>query len=151
MSTESHRMSRPTGLPWSAADIGRLLWGIFFVGSGIVNLTVTLPHPEYYKSFADLTFFPFYRTLLLTIAVPNAYLITGLVILFEIAAGVMMLAKGTAVRLGLMGTILWLVFVCPAMGWYTLFSPLMIVIPALLLRYEYRHSIIDMVLKRRSG
>ena len=31
---------------------------------------------------------------------------------------------------------IWLLFICPAMGWYTIWSPLLLVIPLFLLRFD---------------
>jgi hypothetical protein len=136
--------------PTTAANIGRILWGLVFIASSIVNLTVTLPNPAFYRTFADLTFFPFYRRLILNVAIPNAQLITALVVIFEFAVGVLTLSKGQAVHWGLIGTGAWAVFICPAMGWYTLGSPLFLIIPLLLWRYNYDRSLFGLILRRSS-
>lgn len=141
--TPNRRATPPT-----AANVGRVLWGLLFVASGVVNLTVTLPNPGFYRTFADLTFFPFYRWLILNIAIPNATLITALVIVFEFAVGVMTLSKGEWVRWGLVGTGVWVVFIAPAMGWYTIWSPVFLIIPALLMRHSYARSLLGLVLRR---
>jgi hypothetical protein len=138
----------PRRSPTTAANIGRILWGLVFIASSIVNLTVTLPNPAFYRTFADLTFFPFYRRLILNVAIPNAQLITALVVVFEFAVGVLTLSKGQAVRWGLIGTGAWAVFICPAMGWYTIGSPLFLIIPLLLLRYRYNRSLLGLILRQ---
>lgn len=140
--------SRSKRSPTAAANVGRILWGLVFIASSIVNLMVTLPNPTFYRTFADLTFFPFYRRLILNVAIPNAQLITALVVIFEFAIGVLMLSKGQAVRWGLIGTGVWVVFICPAMGWYTLGSPLFLIIPWLLIRYDYDRSLFGLILRR---
>jgi hypothetical protein len=114
----------------------RVVWGLVFVGGAVVNLLVTLPHPEVYEGFAELAFFPFYRDLLLDVAVPNATLITALVVVFELTAGALVLSTGRLARLGLLATVGWTVFVWPAMGWYTIGSPLLMIIPCWLLRNQ---------------
>lgn len=134
--------------PPAAANVGRILWGLAFVAASIVNLTVTLPNPAFYQTFADLTFFPFYRQLILNIAIPNATLISALVVIFEFAVGVMMLSKGEWVHWGLIGTGIWVVFITPAMGWYTIASLIFLIIPALLLRYEYDRSLFGLIFRR---
>lgn len=148
-------MSRSTGinptprtaLP-TAANVGRVLWGLVFIASSVVNLTVTLPNPDFYRTFAELTFFPFYRWLILNVAIPNATLITALVVAFEFAVGVMTLSKGRWVRWGLIGTGVWVVFIAPAMGWYTIWSPVFLIIPVFLMRYRYDRSLLGLVLRR---
>jgi hypothetical protein len=113
-----------------------------------VNLTVTLPNPAFYRTFADLTFFPFYRQLILNFAIPNATLITALVVIFEFAIGALTLSRGRGVRWGLIGTGVWVVFIALAMGWYTIWSPILLIIPALLMRYEYDRNLLGLVLRR---
>jgi hypothetical protein len=132
----------------TAANVGRVLWGLAFVAASIVNLTVTLPNPDFYQTFADLTFFPFYRQLILNIALPNATLISALVVIFEFAVGVMMLSKGKWVHWGLVGTGVWVVFITPAMGWYTVASLIFLIIPALLLRYDYDRTLLGLMFSR---
>jgi len=134
--------------PSTGANIGRILWGMFFIVSSIINLFVTLPNPVLYKSFAKLTFFPFYSRLLLSVAFPNAYLLTGLVVVFELVVGVLILGKKAAVQWGLIFSAFWLLFVCPSMGWYTLFNPIFIIIPWLIGRYRYDQSALDLILRR---
>jgi len=77
--------------------MGRLLWGVAFLISSAVNLVMTLPNPELYGEFADLTFLPWYRSLLLSVAVPHAELVSALVVLFEFITALMLLSKGKAV------------------------------------------------------
>jgi MFS family permease len=141
-------VNRSPAAPRSAANVGRALWGVFFIGSGFFNAAVTLPNPGFYRDFADLTFLPFYRSLLLRVALPNATLISALVVIFEFAVGAMVLSKGRAVRWGLIFSALWCLFVWPAMGWYTLGSPVLMIIPWLLMRREYDRSVLDLDLRR---
>ena len=85
--------------PSTGANTGRILWGMFFIVSSIINLVITLSNPVLYRSFAELTFFPLYSRLLLNVAFPNAYLITGLVVVFELVAKAGRLAHIRPVRL----------------------------------------------------
>lgn len=139
---------RRAGSAPTAANVGRILWGLIFIASSIVNLAVTLPNPGFYRTFADLTFFPFYRQLILDVAIPNAILITALVVIFEFSIGVLTLSKGEWVRWGLIGTGIWVVFIAPAMGWYTIWSPIFLVIPALLMRHNYERSLFGLIFRR---
>jgi len=66
--------------------------------------------------------------------------ITALVAVFELAAGVLVLSRGVAVRVGLVGTGLWVLFITPAMGWYTIWAPVLLVIPGLLLRFRFQRG-----------
>jgi len=118
------------------ANGARILWGLVFVLSSVINLLLTLPHPEFYHNFAELTFFPFYRDILLNVAVPNAPVISALVVVFELVTGVLVLSKGKAARVGLLATAAWVLFVWPSMGWYTIASPLLLAVPWWLLRRQ---------------
>jgi hypothetical protein len=138
-------------MPGTLARIGRVLWGLVFLASGVVNLIVTLPNPAFYEVFAELTFFPFFRWLIVNVAIPNAQLITALVAVFELAAGVLIMGRGRAVTIGLIGTMLWVVFITPAMGWYTIFAPVLLVIPGLLLRSRFPRSVVGVVVRRGEG
>jgi hypothetical protein len=146
-STGTNPSRRAASVP-TAANVGRVLWGLAFVAASIVNLTVTLPNPAFYQTFADLTFFPFYRQLILNIALPNATLISLLVVIFEFTVGLMMLSKGKWVHWGLVGTGIWVVFITPAMGWYTIASLIFLIIPALLLRYDYNRTLLGLLFRR---
>ena len=138
-------MNESRAVPGALARIGRVLWGLVFLASGVVNLVVTLPNPSFYEVFAELTFFPFFRWLIVNVALPYAQVITALVVVFELAAGVLILSKGRAVRIGLIGTMVWVVFITPAMGWYTIFAPVLLVIPGLLLRSRFPRSVVGAV------
>lgn len=110
-------------------------------------MIVTLPHPEIFRSFAELTFFAWYRGLLTNVAAPNATAITALVVVLELAAGLLILSRGTAVRIGLVSTALWIVFLMPSMGWYTVWSPLLLVVPLWLMRFTYQDGVIGLFLQ----
>lgn len=151
-------MSGPTGtdaVPSSArpqagtgAQVVRTLWALFFIGSSVFNYRVTLPQPEVYRAFSQLTFFGWYRELLLSVALPNARAITATVVLLEFVAGVLMLCRGDAVRIGLIGSLCWVVFLVPALGWYTLLGCLpLIAVPLWLLRFEYSRSVPELALR----
>ena len=133
---------RSRDAPGTLARVGRALWGLVFLASGVVNMTVTLPNPDFYEVFAELTFFSFYRWLIVNVAVPNAGVVTALVVAFELAAGLLVLSRGRAVKVGLVGTALWVVFITPAMGWYTIWAPVLLVVPGLLMRWRFRRCVV---------
>jgi len=149
------RPVRPRPQAGVGAQVGRALWGFFFIGGATFNALFTLPQPEVYRAFSQLTFFPWYRDALISVALPNAAAITSVVVLLELTAGLLILSRGTAVRIGLIGTALWVVFLWPSMGWYTAWCPLLLVIPLLLLRYDYGRSVVSAALgglrRRRPG
>ena len=141
----------PLTAPTAAANFVRTVWGFVFIASGIVNMLLTLPNPQFYWDFAKLTFFPVYRDLIVNLVIPNASLVTTIVVFFELAAGSLVLGRDEAARWGLIATGAWVLFVCPTMGWYTVWSPLLLTIPLLLLRYRYRRSLLDILLGQGEG
>lgn len=127
------------------ANLSRLfVGGVFIVSSGI-NVFVTLPRPEYYSLFADMALFPSYANMVRQIAVPNAMLISTLLVLYELTIGLLMLSKGRRVAVGVAGAVLFLLAITPAMGLYTLGNIVLAGLVALLLRYEYNRSLLDML------
>lgn len=137
----SHRPQAGVG-----AQIGRALWGLFFIGAAVFNTLVTLRAPEVYRAFSQVTFFGWYRQLLLTVALPNATAITSLVVVLELLAGVSMLWGGRSVRIALFASTAWVVFLAPAMGWYSASGLLLIVVPLWLLRFDYDRGIVSLVM-----
>lgn len=133
------------------AQVGRTLWGLFFIGGATFNALFTLPQPEVYRAFSQLTFFGWYRELLLAVALPNATALTSLVVLLELTAGLLMLSRGTAVRVGLIGSAAWVVFLCPSMGWYSVWIPLLAVIPLVLMRFDYERDVVRLVVRGLRG
>jgi hypothetical protein len=87
-----------------------------WTGACALLAPLTEPTPDLYQTFAEMAFFSFCRRLILDVAIPNARLITTLVVVFEFAVGVLTLGSGKVVRRGLIGTASWMVFICPAMG-----------------------------------
>ena len=125
------------------AEVGRTLWGLFFVGGATFNALSTLGQPEVYRAFAQLTFFGWYRDLLLSVALPNATAITSVVVFLELSAGLLILSRGVAVRIGLIGTAVWVVFLGPSMGWYSAWCPLLALIPLGLLRFDFARDVVS--------
>jgi hypothetical protein len=126
--------AQPAG---TGAQLGRLLYGLFFLAMSLVNLTVTLPNPGLYGDIAGLALLPLYREITLRLVVPHAGLFTGLLIAGEALAGALILGRGRAVRLGLLGTAVFELSIVPAIGWYTLLNLLVVLVPLALLRREY--------------
>lgn len=134
--------------PGAGAHVGRVLWALFFIGGAALNAVFTLRQPDVYRTFSQLTFFGWYRELLTGVALPNATAITSLVVALELGVGLLMLSQGVAVRVGLISTAAWLVFLWPSMGWYTVWSPLLLCIPLWLLRFDFDQDIVHLVIGR---
>jgi hypothetical protein len=87
--------------------IARIIFGILYLGGAAANLALMLINsPASYNAFADESLIPFYREAWTAVAVPNMSLFVPLLIVFEIALGVLFLIGGRFLKLALAGGIL---------------------------------------------
>ena len=131
-------------------NIGRLFLGFSFLAASLVNLFLSVPHPENFQTYAELSYFPFYSRIISSLIVPNAAIFSTLLVLYEYTMGLLILGKGFSVKIGLWGYIVFLIGIFPSMGIYSLPTPLLAVFPAILLLKEYNSSLLEM-LKSRFG
>jgi len=74
--------------------IARVIFGILYLGGAVTNITLTtLNSPQFYYGFADEALIPFYRDAWAVLVVPNMMLFISLLIVFEIALGLLFLIK----------------------------------------------------------
>lgn len=142
---EASTMDTPRETAPRIANLSRLFAGGVFVVSSGINLVMTLPHPEYYSLFADMALFSFYGDLVRQIVVPNAFFFSIVLILYELTIGLLMLGRGRWVTIGVAGAVLFLLAIMPAIGLYTVGNVVLAGLVALLLRYDYDRSLLDML------
>ncbi len=98
-------------------------------------------HPVDYASQALI---PFYQEIALTVVELNPALFGLLLMVFEIAMGLLLLHKGNSVRIGLIGTMVFLVCIAPLsviqIPWLGL-----IIGEAYLLTKEFEATFLDMI------
>jgi hypothetical protein len=93
---------------------GRIFLGFFFLLMAIaVNGSFTFTNPQAYIEYASGALIPFYRDIALAAVNLNVVLFGSLLILFEIIMGLLLLHKGVYVKIGLVGTMLFLVGIAP--------------------------------------
>ncbi len=101
-------------LCFAKPNAGRIVLGIFFLVMAIgVNGSFTFTNPQGYVDYASGALIPFYRDLALAVVNLNVVLFGLLLIVFEIAMGLLLLHKGNSVRVGLFGTIVFLIGIAP--------------------------------------
>ena len=95
-------------------NAGRIFLGLFFLVMAIgVNGSFTFGNPEAYVDYASDALIPLYRDLALRIVELNP-VVFGLVLMaFEITMGLLLLHKGKSVKIGLIGTMIFLVGIAP--------------------------------------
>jgi len=103
------------GLCFIKPNAGRIFLGIFFLIMALgVNGSFTFGDPQAYLDYAEGALIPFYRDL--AVGVINLFtpVIFGLLLMtFEIAMGLLLLHKRMSVKIGLIGTMLFLIGIAP--------------------------------------
>jgi hypothetical protein len=95
-------------------DAGRIFLGLFFLVMAIgVNGSFTFGDPQAYIEYASGALIPLYRDIALTIVELNPVLFGLLLMAFEIAMGLLILHKLKSVRIGLIGTMGFLIAIAP--------------------------------------
>jgi hypothetical protein len=127
-------------------DIIRLVLAIAFFAGASVNAYLALGVPEVYEEFADFAFLRVYRSLWRGMVLPRLRLWIALVILFEIAVGVLLLTAGPYARSGLILAALYTAFLVPFWwGGGGLINIALFVLMLWLLRFEYPESITSLI------
>ena len=95
-------------------NAGRLFLGLFFLMMAIgVNGHFTVANPHSYVEYASEALIPWYRNVALTIVELNPVLFGWLLILFEVAMGLLLFHKHKSVKIGLIGTMIFLISIAP--------------------------------------
>jgi hypothetical protein len=95
-------------------NAGRIFLGLFYLVMAIgVNGSFTFTNPQAYVEYASGALIPLYRDIALTVVELNPVLFGLLLMAFEIAMGLLLLHKRNSVRIGLIGTIAFLIGITP--------------------------------------
>jgi uncharacterized membrane protein YkgB len=95
-------------------NAGRIFLGLFFLVMAIgVNGSFTFTNPQAYVEYASGALIPLYRDIALTIVEFNPMLVGLLLMAFEIVMGLLILHKQKTVKIGLIGTIVFLIGIAP--------------------------------------
>lgn len=95
-------------------NTGRIFLGLFFLVMAIgVNGSFTFTNPQAYVEYASGALIPLYRDIALTVVELNPVFFGLLLMGFEIAMGLLLLHKQKSVRIGLIGTIVFLIGIAP--------------------------------------
>ena len=95
-------------------NTGRIFLGLFFLVMAIgVNGSFTFGNPGAYVEYASGALVPLYRDLAVTIVEINPTLFGLMLMAFEIAMGLLLLHKGKSVKIGLIGTMVFLIGIAP--------------------------------------
>jgi hypothetical protein len=93
---------------------GRIFLGLFFLVMAIgVNGSFTFSKPQAYVEYASGALIPLYRDIALTIVELNPVLFGLLLMVFEITMALLLLHKRKSVKIGLVGTMVFLIGIAP--------------------------------------
>jgi hypothetical protein len=95
-------------------NAGRIVLGIFFLAMGLgVNLTMALTQPTFILEYGLGAWLPLYRTLTERI-IGSAPLLFGVLLIgFEVLMGILLLTRGVVVKIGLVGTMVFVLALVP--------------------------------------
>lgn len=133
---------------WKKPNGARIFLGIFFIIMGLgINVPFLLIKPNFIAEYGQGAWFPLYRTLTDLIIKPYPYLFGILLICFEITMGVLLLGKKKSVKIGLIGTMLFIIMLSPLyksqLAW-----TISIIGHIFLLKKEFNTSFIELIRKR---
>ena len=131
------------------ANVVRLLVGLGFLAAAVGNSLFLLPDAEeQLESMLELTLFDWYRDAFDAVVMPAPSLWVGLLAVYELATGLLILSRRRAVDVGLGMAVAFMLGIVPLIGWYSLTNLLTALVPAGLLFRRYERSLIDSLFRR---
>jgi len=98
----------------SKPNIGRIFLGIFYLIMAIgINIVNAISNPQTTVQMGEASLFAFYRTFFTDVVTKAPVLFILLVALFEIIMGLLILNKHKKVKIGLIGTSIFLFLITP--------------------------------------
>jgi len=126
-------------------NAGRIFLGFFFLVMALgVNGSFTFSNPQAYLDYANGALIPLYRTIAVSVISVSPFLFGILLMAFEITMGFLLLHKQKSVKLGLLGTMLFLAGMAP-LDWVQLPWLGLIVAEIYLFRQDFDRSFLEMV------
>ena len=135
-------------LCFAKPNAGRIFLGLFFLVMALgVNGSFTFGNPQAYVDYAEGALIPFYRNLVVPVVSISPFLFGLLLMAFEITMGLLLLHKHKSVKIGLIGTMLFLAGMAP-LDWLQLPWLGLIVAEAYLFKFNFDRSFIEMILRK---
>jgi hypothetical protein len=100
-------------MSWRWPPIGRLFFVVLFLFAAQVNVRLAFTRPEEYLAFARFAYLDWYRDFILGFFGRHTTAIVAAIAVGQFCVGVLVLFGGRALRLGLIGAIVFLVAVAP--------------------------------------
>lgn len=126
-------------------NAGRIFLGFFFLVMALgVNGYFTFGNPQAYLDYAGGALIPFYRQLAISVVQINPMVFGILLMIFEISMGLLLLHKNRAVKIGLIGTMLFVAGIAP-LSWMQLPWLGLLIAQGFLLTKEFEHSVLEKI------
>lgn len=98
---------------WKKPNGCRIFLGFFYMAMAIVNIAVSVINPRSYVKYGENSYLPFYKWLVVNIFAKAPALFVRIIAAYQLALGLLILKKGKSVKLGLAGSILFIVGITP--------------------------------------
>lgn len=128
-------------------NVGRIIFGIFYLISAGFNLFHTINNTEYLWIIClENVRFPLQKEFLERLIIPNETIIILLIVSLEIVMGILILTQGIYVKIGLILGILWVLFVAQFLPVNDIIGHLLLgCIQALLLLETYDETVFGVI------
>jgi hypothetical protein len=133
-----------------SADIVRVSVGLIWIAGAAFNAVWTLRHTDLYQGFVDDAPLPAVRWFFGEVVMAHPAIWTVLLIIGELALGILTLGKGAWARLGIAGGAAWSAVLFILLPPYTLMMGPFALAIAWLLRWDYPHSALHLFRRHRS-
>ena len=132
-------------LCFAKPNAGRIFLGIFFLVMALgVNGSFTFGNPQAYIDYASGALIPLDRALTVNVISISPFLFGLLLMAFEITMGLLLLHKHKSVKIGLLGTMLFLAGMAP-LDWVQLPWLGLIVAEIHLFKHDFDRSLWEMI------
>jgi hypothetical protein len=134
-------------LCFAKPNAGRIFLGFFFLAMALgVNGSFTFGNPQAYLDYASGALIPLYRDLTTSVIAFISPFVFGILVMgFEITMGALILYKRNFVKVGLLGTMLFLAGMAP-LSWLQLPWLGLIIAEVHLFQREFEYSLWDMLM-----
>lgn len=131
-----------------AWQLWRAFIGIAYLAAAVFNTLYTLPRSDQLDGYAEGAWFSFLEDFMNDVFMPNGDLFMVLVIVFEVAVGILILSRDPYVSAGVTASVVWVIAVLPFLAWpYLLTNIALIALQGGLLFRRYDTSVWQMINK----
>ena len=130
-------------------NAGRIFLGFFYLAMAGINVILALSSPQSYIEMGENSLIPLYRELFLQVVALNPALFVLPIAAFQIAMGLLILGKQRYVKVGLIGTIIFMIAITP-LGIIQLPWLGMVLVQAFLLTKEFDKTFLEILRSKPS-